>query len=493
MHQSLWKSKALPKNYSKLQQHIEADVCIVGGGITGLTTAYQLKDKGMKVVVLEALHLGAGTTGHSSNHLNTQVDFSYQQIFNKHGEEKAKTVASSRQAAIDWIETVHQQHAFDCDWKRVDGYLYAEKSSNISAIEQEFEYAQKAGLAVSLTDSMPLPFPVHKALVFPAQAQFNSQKYLMGLASVIENDCQIFENSRVVHFDHKKKQLYTAEGSVTAKHIVLATHIPLFINIHQTTAAPYRSYMITAQLENYPPDGLYWDNMDPYHYTRLYQQDQQKWLVLGGADHKTGHDPDIDYYQKLETYLNERYQVKQIDYRWSSQYYEPADGLPYIGESPGGKTLMATGYSGDGLVYGTIAGLILSDSITGNPNPWQKTYDSKRIPPLSAAPSYLKENLDVAKRFVMDRFKSEDLSRIQPQSGALVEVKGNKYAIYRDKQGKLHTNSAICPHLGCLVDWNHMEHTWDCPCHGSRFTSYGEIMIGPATRNLEQPDVKPEE
>ena len=492
MNQSIWKAKATATNYPELHESIEADVCIVGGGITGITTAMQLKNSGKKVVLLEAMRIGDGTTGFSSNHLNTQIDFTYQEVTKKHNSDKAKIVAQSRSQAIDYIEEMINQHAINCDFKRVNGYLYAEKEKNQESIEQEFRYCEKVELPVELSNDIPLPFKINKTIVFANQAQFNSQQYLQGMAANLGNDCSIYENSRVIHYDHSEKKLITANGSVKAEHVILATHLPLFINIHQTTAAPYRSYMITAKLEEYPPHGLYWDNMEPYHYTRVYEQDGEKWLVVGGADHKAGNDDNnIDYFDQLEQYVRDRFPVLSIEHRWSSQYYEPADGLPYIGNSPGGNTLMATGYSGDGLVYGTVAGIILADMVLQKKNKWQETYNSKRIPPLSAGKTYMKENVDVAKHLIMDRLRSSaKIDEIANGEGALVDINSNRYALHKDENGEIHVCSATCPHLGCLVKWNHMEKSWDCPCHGSRFTARGEIIIGPATRNLKKIDIR---
>ena len=492
MGQSIWKSKARGINFLQLTHDIEADVCIVGGGITGLTTAMQLRDTGLKVVVLEAMKIGDGTTGFSSNHLNTQIDYTYQEVTKKHNSDKAKIVAESRSQAISYIEDMVHKHQIECDFRRVEGYLYAEKEENVTSVEEEFEYCKRVGLKVSLVDEIPLPVNVFKSIKFANQAQFNSQLYLEGMANHLGDNCTIYENSRVKQFKHNNKKLITDHGSVTARHVIMATHLPLFINIHQTTAAPYRSYMVTAKLKEYPPHGLYWDNMEPYHYTRVYEKDGEKYLVVGGADHKAGHDDnETNYFARLEQYVSERFPVESFVHHWSSQYYEPVDGLPFIGKTPGGDTLMATGYSGDGLVYGTIAGMILADLVQGIKGDWYETYNSKRIPPVSSGKTYIEENVDVAKHLIMDRLHSTvDIDKIDNGSGALVDINSNRYALHKDEEGEIHICSATCPHLGCLVKWNHMEKSWDCPCHGSRFSAEGEIILGPATHDLKKIDIE---
>ena len=483
---SIWKATARERNiFPTLSKDIETDICIVGGGITGLTLARELTNAGKEVVLLEAISCGEGTTSYSSNHLNTQIDYSYQNVVSKYGTETAKLVAESRSQAIDYIE--HFSKDYDFDFKRVPGFLYAEYEEQVSTIEKEYETTHSLGMPVKLTDYVPLPFQVKKAVQFDNQAEFNTQKYLNSIIdSLRDTSCQIYENSRVKHYKHQDKLVKTENGSVKADHVVLATHLPLFVNLHQTTSAPYRSYMIVAKVEKYPPHGLYWDNQDPYHYTRIYEQKDEKWLVVGGSDHKTGEaDPKTNYYQNLEKYIDQHFSIKEIIHQWSAQYYEPADGLPYIGKTPLGNTWMATGYSGDGLVYGTIAGMLIKDLITGNENKLAEVYSPKRMKPLTSG-EYYKENIKVGVHFIKDRFTSAEFDKVPSGEGQIINDEGKSYAVYKEEGGDMHITSAVCPHIGCVVKWNHMEKTWDCPCHGSRFNPQGELIIGPATHNLEK-------
>ena len=488
---TIWQSTTQQNtSYPTLNDHVQADVCIIGGGITGVTTALQLAKAGKKVVLLEAKTLGAGTTGASSNHLNTQIDFSYHNVQKNFDDETARIVMESRVKGIDYIENNVQQYGIGCDFKRVDGFLYAEEEGQLDTLEKEYKAVLAVGLQASKTQEVALPFPVKMAIQFENQAQFNSLEYIRGIGRELQQlGCQIFENSQVIDYEKDDHLIKTENGSVSARQLVYATHLPIFINPHQTTSPPYRSYMIAAKVNNYPAEGLYWDMYDPYHYTRLYEKDGQQWLVVGGADHKTGHDDhEEDYYQQLEDYLRQRYQVQEVGYRWSSQYYEPADGLPYIGLSPFEDTYMATGFSGDGLIYGTIAGIIISDMILGKENEWLKAYDARRFKPVASAKNFIEHNLDVAQQMIAKRLFSEDLEDIQPGEGKVVKHNLKQYAVYKNTTGQLSVCSAVCTHLKCIVRWNHMEKSWDCACHGSRFAPEGKVLTGPATADLKKAD-----
>jgi glycine/D-amino acid oxidase-like deaminating enzyme/nitrite reductase/ring-hydroxylating ferredoxin subunit len=488
---TLWESTAGEiRKYPVLDQELQADVCVIGGGITGITAALQLAIAGKKVVLLEAEQLASGTTGYSSNHLNTQIDFSYRQVEKNFNRDIAGIVARSRMAAIDYIERNVREFDIDCDFKRLDGFLYSEREDELKILDQEYEASLRAGLEVSKTLDTSLPFPVKLAVKYHNQAAFHSIKYIAGIARHLEQlNVKIFENSRVIDYTKTSSVVKTAAGSVQATNIIMATHIPLFINLHQTTSTPYRSYMISLDVEEFPRDALYWDMYDPYHYTRIYEQDGKKFLAIGGADHKTGHgERKRDYYKDLEAYASLRYKVRGVSHRWGHQFYEPSDGLPYIGLSPMGSAFMATGFSGDGLVYGTVAGIILSDLITGMPNEWVKAYDSRRFKPVASAEDFLKHNIDVAKNLIADRFSSDDLKNLQPGQGIVVRVKGENYAICKDHNGEISATSAVCTHMGCIVNWNNMGKNWECACHGSQFEPSGKVILGPAVTDLDKVD-----
>lgn len=497
---SIWREKGRELSFSKLEKSKEADVVIIGGGITGLTAAMLLTEKGKKVIVLEAHNIGNGSTGFSSAHLTTDIDEEYRNLSSTFDEETAATVAESRRSAIDFIEKTSREKNISCDFRRVPGYLYTELPEELGMIREEEEAARKAGLEVRLTDSVPLPFNIKKGLKFANQAEFNPQEYLAGLAGfVVSNGGEIFENSFVnsIREEDENYIVRTTTGSVKGKQVIMATHLPLFINVLQTMAAPYISYMVAAKLKsNEYPVGLFWDMGDPYHYTRFYQNENGAYVVVGGEDHKTGHRADTgESYNKLIKYVQERFDIESVDYKWSAQYYEPADGLPYIGRSPfHDKVFVATGFSGDGLIYGTIAAILISDMISGKQNFWLKAYDSTRFTPAASAAEFIKENTDVAMRFVKDRFVSDTggLEELRAGEGKIIKLNGEKVAVARDENDDLHAVSPVCTHMKCFVDWNKSEKTWDCPCHGSRFSMDGEVLYGPAVKALEKKEIRAE-
>jgi glycine/D-amino acid oxidase-like deaminating enzyme/nitrite reductase/ring-hydroxylating ferredoxin subunit len=486
MKENFWADTAKSLNLSRLTGRKTADVAIVGAGITGLTTAYLLTEAGKKVIVIEAGTLEQSATAKSSAHLTTESDYHYSRLASEYDPETARAVAGSRTAAVSFIAGLSK--LFPCDFKFVPGYLYSE--SRESELEDEYTYASEAGLEVSLATGkdLPLPFPVSMAIEFRNQAIFHPVKYLTGMAEylVLGGVCEIYGNSRVK--SRNKNELTTLEGTVVADEIVYATHYPIFIDLHQTLVYPYRSYMISALVGEDIGDSLFWDTAEPYRYTRTYDYGDKKYILVGGADHKTGHQSKNSY-QELENYLRERYTVKQVTGKWSSQYYEPADGLPYIGKSYSGNEYIATGFSGDGLVYGTLAGIAISEAILGlKDKTWHKVYDAGRVNVVKSAGKFVSENLDVASDLVKDHLRpkgSDNEESLQKGQGMVIKKDGRNLAVSRDSKGLLRQVSAVCPHMKCLVRWNQLDESWDCPCHGSRFTPSGKVITGPAVSDLE--------
>jgi len=495
---SIWRENEPNVSFPKLEENCEVDVAIIGGGIAGLTAALQLSLGKKKVAVIEKNEIGSGTTGLSSCHLTTDIDNEYRNVISDFNEETARLVATSRMEAINFIERTVKTHGIQCDFTRLPGYLYAETNEQVSDINEEYDATKRVGLQVSLTESIPLPFKIKKAIRFENQAQFNAQQYLEGVSDCIScNGGLIFENTQVLDLNEESGTyvLKTTSGSIKATYVFEATQIPLFFNLLQTVSSPYISYMVGAKLKNSEHAiGLFWDMFEPYHYTRFYNTDKGAYVVVGGEDHKTG--KEVNYEERissLEKYVKDRFDIESIDFRWSAEYFEPSDGLPYIGNtSLGNNVFVATGFSGDGLVYGTIAGLIVADLIVGKENEWIKAYSSKRFTPVASAPDFIKENLDVAKHFVTDRIGSEvdSVSEINPGEGKVLRVDGEKMAVSRDENYNLHAVSPVCTHMKCIVHWNSFEKTWDCPCHGSRFAPDGEVIYGPAVTGLEKKEIK---
>lgn len=500
MKQSLWKADASKENYPSLQEDVETEVAIIGGGITGITTAYLLAEAGKDVVVLESGELAGSTTGDSTGNLYTMLDNRLHHIKAKFNEDTAKTVAESRTTAVNLIEELQEQHDIDCSFKRQPWYLYSETEKKDETIEDSKKTLQQLGLDVDILNELPLPFPVSSAIRVKNQAQFNPAAFVKGLASKIDKKrCRIFTQTTVYHIEKGETHvLETPNAKVRASKIILATHTPKGVYALQTELYPHREYAIAAKLKsgNYP-EGIFWDTEATNHQSvRSYENENGKFLVLVGQHHKVGQEDDEkDYFGELENNARKNFDIKSIPYKWSAQHYKPADGLPYIGESSDDNIFVATGFSTDGLTYGVVSAIIFRDLLTGRKNNWTEIYDPGRFTPLKSAKNFIKGNINVAKQYLKDlpgNVDTKELSEIKPGEGKIVEMKSEKWAVHRDIKGQLHASSAVCTHMDCIVNWNNEEKSWDCPCHGSRFKPTGEVIEGPAFSPLDNRKINPD-
>jgi len=494
---SLWMATAPPQAPAPLRQDIRTEVCVIGAGIAGISTAYLLAKAGKRVVVLEDGAVGGGETGRTTAHLSNALDDGYRVLEKVHGPDGARLAATSHAAAIDQIESIARNEAIDCRFERVDGYLFVPPGESADILHSELDAARRAGVAgVELLQRVPkLSFDFGPCLRFPRQAQFHPLSYLSALAdAVLRLGGAIHGKTRVTGVDPGPPARITTDGdhAVTADFVVCATNTPVidWLVIHSKQAA-YRTFAIGARVAGSIPPGLYWDTADPYHYVRL----AGDVLIAGGEDHKTGQaDDGEERLARLESWTRERFPVGAVEFQWSGQVMEPVDGLAYIGRNPGdrGHVFVATGDSGHGLTHGTIAGLLITDLILGRPNAWEDLYDPSRKP-LKSSLEYLRENLNVAKQYTDYATPGEAGSEaeIQPGHGAIVREGLKKFAVYRDEGGTLHRASAVCPHLGCIVHWNSLEGSWDCPCHGSRFGTDGAVLNGPALGGLHVVPIPP--
>ncbi|MBD2089733.1 FAD-dependent oxidoreductase [Microcoleus sp. FACHB-1515] len=496
---SIWQAIAAPTTYPPLARDLAVDVAIVGGGITGLTTALLLKRAGLSVAVLEALEIETSATSHTTGHISEVPDIGYRELIANFGEDAARLAVQSRRAAIDRIASIVQEEQIDCGFEYLPGYLYSESYSDLDSIDAEAKAARKLGVQVNTTTSLPLPFPTTKGIVFPNQAQFDGVAYVQALARSIDGGgSYVFEQTRVVDISgDSPTRVYTRQGTIAAQKVVLATHTPIHditklqdVYLAAVRAIPYQSYVLGVKTTSPLAAGLFWDTADPYHYTRRYNHPELgELLIVGGADHRTGAaENTLKPYEQLEDYVRSRYHVESIPFRWSSQWFEPTDGLPFIGTAALHPHIyLATGFSGNGISYGTIAAITISDSILNRSNPWIDLYSPGRIKPIATAARFIAQNLNISSHFVLDRFKRDvkTAAEIPPGSGKVLEIKGEQIAAYRDESGTLHARSAVCTHLGCIVNWNAAEKSWDCPCHGGRFTCTGEVLTGPQVKDLD--------
>jgi len=501
---SLWRGvQGKPLTYPKLDRNFEVDVAIVGAGITGITAALQLIRAGKRVAILEAGEIGKGTTGDSTGNLYVAVQPYYHFIKSKLGGETVKAVAQSRAFSIDFMEALVKEKQIDCFFHRRPWYLYSKDRSNDGLIEREVKTLKEAGLGIQFVDAIPLPVKISKAAKMDGQARFDPLKYITALAEdLVKQGCLIFSNTRFLGVEGKKPYIVHGEGGkLKAKHVILATHTPKGINILQSLAIPYRSYAVAVTLrDGQYPNANFWDTSQPHHATSTHSTTSAglDLLVVADSHHKTGLAPGknhIEMYRQIEAYLERTYEVESIAYRWSAQHYQTLDGVPYIGRASRASEniYLATGYFADGLPYGTIAGILLTDLIMGRKNPWEEIYDPSRIRPPAKYKRLFKENFKVSEEYQKDFPDSVDakkFSDLEPGEGRTAKIKGEKLAAYRDENRALHILSAVCPHMHCIVNWNDAEKSWDCPCHGSRFTCKGEVIEGPAIENLEKRSVQ---
>lgn len=495
---SIWMATADTPLQPRLQDNVRTDVCIIGAGIAGLTTAYLLSREGRSVVVLDDGAIGGGMTGRTTAHLTNAFDDRYTDVEKLHGEEGARFTAESHTAAIDKVDEIVRGENIDCDFERCDGFLFAAPPDTQELLDEELAATHRAGLTnVEKVARAPIKsFDTGPALRYPRQAQFHPLKYLNGLVRAIGRD-----GGRLFGLTHAttiaggaNAHVETSAGPVvTCEAIVVATNTPVNdrVAIH-TKQAPYVTYVIGVSIpKGSVPTALFWDTLDPYHYLRVQTVTDHDVLIVGGEDHKTGQESDCaGRFGNLESWTRERFpQAGDIEFRWSGQVMEPVDYLAFIGRNPldSDNVFIATGDSGQGMTHGTIAGMLLTDLIQDRQNRWADLYSPSRVR-LRAMPEYAGENINVAGQFAdyvtAGDIKSED--ELPPGQGAVMRHGLTKVAVYRDEKGAIHKLSAICPHLGCVVAWNACEKTWDCPCHGSKYSAEGRVYQGPANTDLAE-------
>ena len=472
---------------------ITVDVCVIGGGIAGMTAAYRLLEAGRSILLLDANSPGQGETAYTTAHLAWVLDDRFSRLAEIRGDDTARLAASSHRSAIADIEQVSRDEGIDCDFVRVSGYLFS-GADGPKALEAERGAVRRLGLDHAAADAVPLLGG--PGLEFPGQARFHPTKYLRGLVTAVRSrGGDIRANTRAVRVSGGEScTVETADGAtITARAVLVATNAPFDagLTLHVRLAA-YTTYALALPVpDGSVPDALYWDTEDPYHYVRVLPAGDGRatdFLIVGGEDHKTGQANDQDdRWTRLTAWAKARFPgAGEPTFRWSGQVFMTADGLGLIGAAPWGKNVyVITGDSGSGLTHGTLGGRLVADLMTGKPTPLAAVYDPSRWTPGSAV-TLLKENANLAAQYA-DWITGGDVStadQIPPGHGAVLRRGLTKVAVYRKPDGTTCERSATCPHLGAVVRWNPGEQTWDCPAHGSRFATDGKVLHGPAVSGL---------
>lgn len=490
------KSADLPR-FPRLDHTVTVDVAIVGAGITGITAAYLLKKAGLTVALIERGRFACVDTGHTTAHLTAVTDLRLHQLEHQFGPEDARKVWEGGMAAIARIESLIAAEQIACGFRACPAYLHAARPNEDPAeLEHEVEVAHRLGIDAEFVPAAPF-FQV-PGVMFQHQAIFNPIEYLTALIRRIPGGgSHVFEETDAQEIEKSPRCLRSAHGQVNFTHLVLTTHNPLMgitgllrATLFQTKLSLYTSYALGARLApDLIPDGCYWDTADPYHYLRVETTGHESYAIYGGGDHKTGQIADtIGVYDQLAASLRRFAPDAEIDSRWSGQVIETHDGLPYIGESAEYQ-FIATGFSGNGMTFGTLGAMMAVDAIHGRANPWKKLFDPHRTTVLGATWSYLKENKDFPYFLVKNWLAApeiDSLRELERGEGRIVRLGHRKVAAYRNSRGRVILCSPVCTHLQCIVGWNTAEKTWDCPCHGSRFHPDGRVLSGPAEEPLPQ-------
>lgn len=497
---SYWRESVERSKFDNLDEDIQVDVCIVGGGITGITSAYLLAKEGVKVAVLEADQILNGTTGHTTAKITAQHDLIYDELINSLGKSKAKLYYEANIDALRFIKNTINELEIDCDFSNQNAYMYATTEEYASKIQKEIKAYEKLGINGGPVKSFPLDINIKNAVMMRNQAQFHPVKYLTHLAKkVTELGGLIYENTTAVNVETEEHPtvLTSKDYRVTAKHVLACSHFPFYegLGLYSTRMYADRSYVLAAKPKQKLPRGIFISADKPTRSIRSVTINGEEMVLVVGDSHKTGQGIDtMKHYKALEEFGQQVFGLEDIPYRWSAQDLTTLDKVPYIGEITSGQpnVLIATGYRKWGMSNGTAAALLLRDLVLGNKNPFRDLYTPSRFYATPSLKNFLVQNANVAEHLIKGKLQ---ISNIDPDTlsndeAAVISIEGERKGAYKDEEGQLHIVDTTCTHIGCEVEWNSGERSWDCPCHGSRFSYTGDVIEGPAEKPLQKYDYK---
>lgn len=492
---SFWIENTDDTNFGVLKEGLSVDVAVLGAGIAGITSALILKEAGLSVALIEAGKVIKDVTANTTAKITAAHNVIYSNLESHFDKDGARIYAEANQMAIDKIESIIKERNINCDFQRLPCYIYSENAGERYMLKKEAKAASDAGLQASYTETSPLPFDIAGAVKYENQAEFHPRKYLLNLIKSISGEgSYIFEGTRALEVkEGNTNEVVTDKGSIQAKNVIISTHIPIYDPSHLFAKMyPSMSYALGFYANEPFPEGLFISTQPTITY-RSTPSNEGELIIVSGANHKVGHEPDtMEFYKILERHANDHFKVNSIDYHWSTEDYITIDKVPYIGkaESKSKGVYVATGFMKWGMTNGTAAAMIITDLILGKENAWSSFFDPSRSKPvLESTKEFIGTNVDVAKELLSGRLsrpKSMKPSELEKGEGKLLNVNGKKVAAYKDENGKLYTVSSVCVHLGCQVNWNNAEKTWDCPCHGSRYKYDGKVIHAPALGDLKE-------
>ena len=494
---SVWLATTPETSYEPLAGDTSAETIVVGGGIAGLTTAALLAEAGRSVALIERDRIGVGVTGHTTAKVTTQHSLVYDSLAEEHGPKTARQYAEANRAGMEFVAERVGEHGIDCGFERLPAYTFTESAEEVDDIHDEVRAARDAGLPASFAEDVAVA-DAAGAVKFDNQAEFDPRRYLLALAeSFVDAGGRLFEETRATGIDGGPScRVATEHGTITAEDVVVATHFPILDRAgYFARQYPKRSYVLAVQATDPPTEGMYYRSGTPYFSARSADIDGETLTLVGGQNHKTGQGGSTaEQYRRLASVAREHFDVESVEYRWSTQDYVSVDKIPYVGRlGPLEQNVyVATGFGGWGMTNGTAAGLMLAEKIRGQSNPWLDAFDPLRATVRASAREFVEENADVAKQFAGDwteGLRASELRDLDRDEATVSRQDGDVLGVYRDESGDLHAVDAVCPHLGCLVQWNDGERTWDCPCHGSRFELDGRVINGPANADLSSTDI----
>ncbi len=498
--QSYWTDVDGIAEFPSLNKDIQVDVAIVGGGISGITSGYLLANEGLNVAILEADKLLRGTTGHTTAKITAQHGLIYDEFISNFGKSNAKLYYEANKHALNFIKETIENEQIDCEFSMQDAYLYATTKESLFNLQKEADAYKKLGIEGELIENIPLDIEIKNALMMKDQAQFHPLKYLTKLIqSFVDKGGQIFENTVAVNIDtgDNPAVLTRNESRVTAKFILICTHFPFYegLGLYSTRMYADRSYVLAAKTDKKYPGGMYISVDKPTRSLRSVTINNEEMVLIIGEDHKTGQGIDtIEHYKALENFGEEIFGIESIPYHWSAQDLITMDKIPYIGEITSGQPniMVATGYRKWGMTNATVAALIFKDTILGKKNIYKDLFTPSRFYAHPSLKNFFTQNANVVGQLIKGKLEMTNLdpNLLANDEGAIISIEGERKGAYKDKSGQLHIVDTTCTHIGCEVEWNSGERTWDCPCHGSRFSYEGEVIEGPAEKPLQQYDYK---